>query len=138
MKPGIIECAFTGHLSRDPERRASLNTGREYAIFAVCCGDAPNTQWLDVACFGPAVDIAATLVKGDRVYCEGKISLRTWENQDGTTRQQLSVVVSVLQPLGKIGERKPKATRKTSAAKARDAGSKSDMVHRPFNDELPI
>jgi single-strand DNA-binding protein len=137
MKPGIIETAFAGHLSRDPERRTAQSSGREFAVFGVCCGDAPNIQWVDVACFGPAVDAAMTLVKGDMAYIEGKLSLRTWQNQDGTSRQQLSVVASVVQPLGKIGERKPKATRKTTAARMR---SKSAVVNAPlgFDDQLPI
>jgi len=93
-----------------------------------------------LACFGPAVDTAMTLAEGDMVYIEGRISLRQWEQSDGTRRQQLSVVAATVQPLGRIGEKKPKATRKTSAAKTRDPGRRSAAVHAPlgFNDELPI
>ena len=141
MRPGVIECAFTCALRGDPGRRMSKNE-REFAIFNVCCGDAPNIQWVDVACFGPTVDTAMTLVDGDRCYIEGKLSLRKWEALDGTMRHTLSVVASVLQPLGKIGDQKPKKTRQTSAAKAKSAGgnTQSAAVHQPlpFDDELPI
>lgn len=138
MKPGIIECALIGACGKDPTRRTSERTGRDYATFSVAVGEGEETQWLDVVCFGPAVDAAMTLAKGDRAYLEGKISLRTWQNTDGSSRQQLSLVASLVQALGKIGERKPKRTRMTTAAKARRANAQSAAVNQPlpFNDEI--
>lgn len=141
MKPGVIECALIGGCGRKPERSTSRNTGRDYATVSLAVGEGEAVQWLDVVAFGPAVDAMMTLAKGDACYIEGKLSLKSWtSSQDGTTRQQLSVVASLVQPMGRIGERKPKATRKTSAAVARGAGAASAAVHQPlpFDDELPI
>lgn len=141
MKPGVIECALIGGCGRAPERRTSQNSGRDYATVSLAVGEGEAVQWLDVVAFGPAVDAMMLLAKGDACYIEGKLSLKSWtSSQDGTTRQQLSVVASLVQPMGRIGERKPKATRKTSAAQARGANANSAAVHQPlpFDDELPI
>lgn len=132
MKPGRIETAFIGAVGRDPEVRTAQKSGREWCIFSVAVGEDDAVQWLDVACFGPFVDAAMTLAKGDRVYVEGRLSVRTWQDKDGAARTTLSVAASLVQPLGKIGEKKP---RKTTAAKQ----PKHDP-NRPleFNDPLPF
>ena len=138
MKPGIIECAFQGTVGRDPQRRTSQNTGRDWASFSVACGEDENAQWLDVACFGPSVDQAVQLTKGDAVYVEGKISLRTWQNEDGSKRTTLSVAAKLVQPMGRIGNRKPKQTRKTSAAGETQKPKSSVNAPLDFNDPLPF
>lgn len=142
MRPGVIECAFQGVCGRDPVRRTSEKTGRDWANFSVAVGEDDAVQWLDVVCFGPAVDVTDTITKGDRVYCEGKISQREWQAPGGEKVIKLSVIASTVQALGKIGDQKPKKTRQTSAAKAKSAGgnTQSAAVHQPlpFDDELPI
>lgn len=141
MRPGVIECAFQGVCGRDPIRRTSEKTGRDWANFSVAVGDDDAVQWLDVVCFGPAVDVVMTLAKGDRVYCQGKISQRVWDAPGGDKITKLSVIAGTIQPLGKIGDQKPKATRKTTAAlKKTDANAQSAAVNQPlpFDDELPI
>ena len=141
MKPGIIECALIGGCGRAPERRTSQNTGRDYATVSLAVGEGEAVQWLDVVAFGPAVDAMMLLAKGDACYVEGKLSLKSWtSSQDGTVRQQLSVVASLVQPLALIGRSRPKATRKTSAAQAKGVGAVSAAVHQPlpFDDAIPF
>lgn len=129
-----IECAFAGTCGRDPTRQTSERTGREWASFSVAVGKDDDTQWVDVAYFGPNVDSACALKAGDRVYVEGKLSLRTWQNNDGSTRTVLNVAASLVQPLGKIGERKPKKPRK-----GKEEPAKPDInAPLPFDDELPF
>jgi single-strand DNA-binding protein len=129
-----IECAFAGSCGREPTRRTSERTGREWCNFSVAVGKDDDTQWVDVACFGPNVDSACTLKPGDRVYIEGKLSLRTWQNNDGSTRTVLNVAANLVQSLGKIGEQKPKKPR---AQKSKE--EKPDInAPLPFDDELPF
>ncbi|KAF0138491.1 MAG: hypothetical protein FD153_1282 [Rhodospirillaceae bacterium] len=65
------------------------------------------TTWVRVVLFGEkADDLAATLAKSDRVHCEGRLSLDHWVANDGTERHGLSVVATLVQPLGKIGKRR--------------------------------
>lgn len=128
-----IECALQGTLGRDPTRRTSAS-GRDWVSFSVAVGHEPDVQWVDVACFGPNIDAAAGLVKGDRVYVEGNIKLRSWGDADGTTRSTLSVSARKVEPLGKIGMQRPKKPRAAKVEKPR-ADSQAPIA---FNDALPF
>lgn len=128
-----IECALQGTLGRDPTKRTS-NAGRDWVSFSVAVGEGDDTQWVEIACFGPSIDDAASLLKGDRVYIEGNLKLRTWQNNDGSTRTTLNVSARKVQPLGKIGLQRPKKPRtgKTEKPKA------DPNAPLPFNDALPF
>jgi single stranded DNA-binding protein len=128
-----IECALQGTLGRDPTRRTSAS-GRDWVSFSVAVGEEADLQWVDVAAFGPNVDVAGALIKGDRVYIEGRIKLRTWQNNDGSMRSTLSVSASLVQPLGKIGAQKPKKPRAAKAEKPKV----DPNAPIPFNDALPF
>lgn len=129
-----IECAFAGTLGRDPTKRTS-NAGRDWVSFSVAVGEDPEVQWVEVACFGPSIDDAAGLVKGDRCYVEGTLKLRTWQNNDGSTRTTLSVSARKIQALGKIGMQRPKKPRVTKAAEKPKVDPQAPIA---FNDPLPF
>lgn len=128
-----IECALQGTLGRDPTRRTAAS-GREWVSFSVAVGEDPDVQWVEVACFGPMADAAGGLVKGDRCYVEGRIKLRAWQNNDGSTRTTLSVAASLVQPMGKIGQQRPKKPRAAKVEKPKvDA-----QAPIAFDDPLPF
>jgi single-stranded DNA-binding protein len=54
-----------------------------------------------------AIAVAARLVRGARVYIEGKLSLDEWTGQDGAQRHGLSAVAWHCR-LSQIGRNKPK------------------------------
>jgi single-stranded DNA-binding protein len=67
---------------------------------------------VQVALFGDTVSaVASRLTKGIEVYCEGRLSLRTWTGRDGEAKAGLNLAASEVQPMGQIGRRKPKARR---------------------------
>jgi hypothetical protein len=76
-----IECAFHGFLAADADARTS-QAGKPWVRLRVGVGKDDAVQWLNVAVFGKAAEIAATLKKGDRVYAEGSIKLDTWRGND--------------------------------------------------------
>ncbi len=128
-----IECALQGTLGRDPMQRTAAS-GRQWVLLIVLVGEDPDVPEVSVACFGPNIDIAATLKERDRIYCEGNLKLRIWQNADGSSRPTLSVAARVLQAVGKIGQQRPKKPRAAKAEKPKT------NFHEPlpFNDELPI
>jgi single-strand DNA-binding protein len=128
-----IECALQGTLGRDPARRTS-SAGREWVNFSIAVGEGDETQWVEVACFGPSVDAAEGLAKGDRAYIEGNIKLRTWQNNDGSTRTTLNVAARLVQPLGKIGMQRPKKARAAKVEKPKP----DPQAPIAFNDPLPF
>ncbi len=146
-----IECAFEGTLGRDPELKTS-KAGKSFASLALAVttgkGDDGGevTTWVRTTCFGEtAEEIAAVAKKGDRIYCEGTLTMSQWNDAQGEVKHGLNVAAWRCKPLGFIGERKPKSGKPTASTKARkpaqpgngsaNNGKKHD---RPFNDPLPF
>jgi single-strand DNA-binding protein len=114
-----IHCAFEGRLGRDAEIRTARASRKQFVAMSVIEGEGDDAQWLNVVAWSESLaEIAGQLVKGAEVYVEGKIKLRSWESESGT-RHGLSVSASLVQPLALIGRSRPKAPRKTSAARSR-------------------
>jgi single-stranded DNA-binding protein len=107
-----IEAAFFGALGRDAESKVS-GSGKPYLRLNVRVGDGDGAQWVSVMAFDQhAIDVADRLIKGARVYIEGRISLTEWVGQDGKQRHGLSVM-SWHCRLAQIGRNRPK--RKTAS-----------------------
>ncbi|MFN3076374.1 MAG: single-stranded DNA-binding protein [Alphaproteobacteria bacterium] len=142
-----IEIAMTGRIGRDPELKHVK--GGTLALLALAIAaddgakgeDAPTT-WVRVTVFGDRAEaLAPTLAKGDRTYVEGKLSLDHWTGKDGTAMTGLSVVASLVQPLGKIGNRRPKQERvgrSSNESRRQNSHSQVDstMNPMPFDDDL--
>ena len=114
-----IECAFIGVLSRDAEQRTSKN-GNPFLLLNARAGDGDNAQWIGVLCFDAnAVENADRLLKGARIYVEGRLELKEWQSSDGSTKQSLNCVSWHCRLAG-IGRNKPK--RETSETASVAAG----------------
>jgi single-strand DNA-binding protein len=97
----------------------------------VACGEGDATQWVSAMVFDErAIAVADKLVKGARVYLEGKLSQNEWTAQDGTTRSGLSVM-SWHCRLSQIGRAKAKLEKPKPAPQSVLAGA-------AFDDEIPF
>jgi single-stranded DNA-binding protein len=102
-----IECAFFGVLGRDAESKTS-KAGKPYLKLACRVGDGEAAQWVNVMSFDQeAIAAADKLVKGARLYVEGRLQLDKWTAQDGTERHGLSCMSGYTR-LPQIGANKPK------------------------------
>jgi single-strand DNA-binding protein len=121
-----IEVALFGVLGRDAERKTS-KSGKPYLRLNVACGEGDATQWISAMVFDErAIAVADKLVKGARVYLEGKLSLNEWTASDGTTRTGLSVM-SWHTRLAQIGRAKTKSEKPKPAEPApANAGAEFD------------
>jgi len=123
-----IEAALFGNLGRDVERKTSKN-GRPYLRLNVACGEGDATQWVAAMVFDErAIAVADKLVKGARVYLEGKLALNEWTASDGTMRTGLSVM-SWHCRLSQIGRAKVKSEKPNPAPRSAATGA-------PFDDEI--
>ena len=122
-----IEAALFGTLSRDAERKTSKN-GKPYLRLNIASSEGETTTWVSAMVFDErAIAAADKLVKGARVYLEGKLSLNEWTASDGTTRTGLSVM-SWHCRLAQIGRAKTKSE-KPKPAPANAAAE--------FDDDIP-
>lgn len=100
---GLNKVQLIGHLGRDTTYRVipgetpkgvanlSIATSKKWTDRAD--GERrERTEWHRVVCFGKLADIARDfLFKGNRVYVEGELSTRSWE-QDGHTRFTTEII----------------------------------------------
>ncbi|HMQ46290.1 MAG TPA: single-stranded DNA-binding protein [Saprospiraceae bacterium] len=97
-----------GNLGRDPEVRR-LENGAVVAKFPIATNDnykdksgewQTQTEWHDVVVWRNLAERAeATLKKGTPVYVEGKLTHRTWQDQDGNNRKTTEVVANYFRAL---------------------------------------
>lgn len=131
-----IECAFQGSVAKTAELRVA-KTGRSWLSLQVEVGEGEEIQRVTVAAFFGDIDILAPLLLlGTRVYIEGSIRLRKWINADGAEFNFLNVSASKIEPLGLIGEKKPKKPKAERTQKSKPEAASADPV--PFSDPLPF
>lgn len=97
----LNRATIIGNLTRDPELRTTPN-GQNVCNFGV----ATSSQWTDasgqkqerveyhsIVAWGRLADICAQyLVKGKKVFVEGRLQTREWEAQDGAKRTRTEIV----------------------------------------------
>lgn len=90
-----------GNLTRDPETR-STTTGQSVCNFSV----ATSSQWLNnqgvkqerteyhpIVAWGKLAEICSQyLLKGRKVFVEGRLQTREWEATDGSKKQRTEIV----------------------------------------------
>jgi single stranded DNA-binding protein len=117
----MIECAFTGRLGRDAELRHVKNGTLPMLAFSAAveggqaADDAP-AQWVRVVVFGETAEqMAPRLLKGVKVYVEGRLTAELWQPDDGRApRVNMNVTASTVQPIGHIGRCRPRQARSQS------------------------
>ena len=106
---GVNKVILVGNLGKDPEVR-HLDNGRAVANFSIATSETyknkagervTNTEWHNVVLWTPLAEIAERfLKKGNQVYIEGKLTTRSWDDQEGNKRYTTEVVGREMTLLG--------------------------------------
>lgn len=116
MANSLNKVQLIGNLTRDPETRMTPN-GQQVTTF----GLATNRTWNDqsgqrqeraefhnIVGWGKLAEIMSKyLVKGKKVYIEGRLQTRDWEAQDGSKRSRTEIVAENLIMLDKPSGERP-------------------------------
>jgi single-strand DNA-binding protein len=117
MSKSLNKAILIGNLGADPEVRTT-NNGGKVATISIATSRIwkdqsgqrqEKTQWHRVVCWnnrvGPQLaDVAEKYAKkGDRVYVEGEIEYRTWQDKEGQTRYSTEINARDLILLGGRG-----------------------------------
>ena len=100
---GVNKVILVGNLGADPEAR-SLNNGGEVVNMRVATSESwkdrdgnrqERTEWHNVVIFNENLGRVAKsyLRKGSKVYLEGQIQTRKWQDQSGNDRYTTEVVL---------------------------------------------
>ena len=113
MARGINKVILIGNLGADPETRA-MPSGMTVANIRVATSEnwkdkqsgenKERTEWHNVAMFGRLGEIAGEyLKKGSKVYIEGSLRTRKWQDKSGNDRYTTEISANEMQMLDSRG-----------------------------------
>jgi single-strand DNA-binding protein len=149
----LNKAMIIGNLGRDPEMRYTPS-GQAVTQFTVAVNRnykdhdgnwQEETEWFRVVVWGQQAERAAEhLRKGNKVYIEGRLQTRQWEDQSGQKRYTTELVANQVTNL----ERRPREdSGEPSGAPGggsprpsapRSADGPSDRLDEPELDDLPF
>ncbi|MBU0729299.1 MAG: single-stranded DNA-binding protein [Proteobacteria bacterium] len=132
----VNKAIIIGNLGKDPEVRYS-QSGTAVANFSVATTETwkkpdgskeEQTEWHKIVAFGRLGEICGEyLSKGSKVYVEGRIQTRKWDDKDGNTKYTTEIVAREMKMLS-----------------AKGAGSGSSQMEEPpfpeptMGDDVPF
>ena len=106
----INKVTLIGNLGKDPEV-INTNNGTQVTKFSLATSESwknkqtgewdEKTEWHNVVLFGNSAERAGQqLVKGNKIYLEGKITYGSYEDKDGNKRYTTDIVGNYFRFLG--------------------------------------
>lgn len=143
---GLNRAMIIGHLGKDPEVKY-LTGGGAVASFSVATSESwkdkntgdkrEHTEWHNIVIYGRLAEIAGEyLRKGSKVFVEGKLRTRKWEDRKkDVDRYTTEIICSSFQMLdrrtdGEGGGRSERSERSNSRQESRQQDD--------FDDDIPF
>lgn len=153
---GINKVILVGNLGAKPEVKYA-SSGNAMTNLSVATSESwtdkntgqkqEKTEWHRVSLFGKLAEIAGQyLDKGSKVYVEGKLQTRKWQDQSGADRYTTEVVVSgfngTLQMLdrqqGGMGGGAPQQASSAPQAQSPAQDPITPVDNTGFDDDIPF
>lgn len=113
MSRGVNKVILVGNLGQDPETRY-VPSGSAITNISVATSEEwkdkqgqkqSRTEWHRIIFFNKLAEIAGEyLRKGSKVYIEGKLQTRKWQDQSGQDRYTTEIVANEMQMLDSRGQ----------------------------------
>lgn len=136
MARGVNKVILIGNLGQDPDTRytpngnavVNLNLATDESYKDRQTGQlVPKTEWHRIVMFGKIAEVAGQyLRKGSKVYIEGKLQTRKWQNKEGQDVYTTEVVVDIngqMQMLDSRGGEGGGASQGAPAGRPQQAGN---------------
>jgi single-strand DNA-binding protein len=114
MSRGINKVILIGNLGSDPDTKftqsgsavTNLSLATDESYKDKTTGQmVPKTEWHKIVMFNRLAEIAKDyLKKGSKIYIEGRLQTRKWQDQSGQDRYSTEIVANELQMLDSKGE----------------------------------
>jgi single-strand DNA-binding protein len=149
----LNKAILIGNLGSDPEIRTT-GGGTKVAEFSLATGrrwtdksgqQQEKTEWHRIIAWSALADVAERfLKKGEKVYIEGEIQYRSWEDKDGNTRYTTEINARELMMLGgREGGSAPSDRGASQPARSRQPASagkqetKKEPTYDDFSTDFP-
>ncbi len=150
MAGSVNKVIILGNLGKDPEIRAFQNGGK-VCNFPVATSESwrdknsgerqERTQWHNVSIFAePLVKLAEQyLHKGSKVYVEGQLETRKWQDQSGNDRYSTEVVLRPYRgELNLLDPRTDNNFEPSNALSQTTEDSSNTFLAPDLDDEIPF
>jgi single-strand DNA-binding protein len=145
MAGSVNKVILIGNLGKDPEVR-TFDEGRSVANFSLATTESyrdkngdrqEQTEWHNITIWRQGlVGIAEKyLKKGNKVYVEGRLRTRSWEDQEKNMRYITEIVVENLTLLGAPNNPSQPSASNSTAEKPQTSKS---AVNESDDDDLPF
>lgn len=145
MSKGINKVILIGNLGDDPEVR-SLPSGGSVANVSVATSDSwkdkntgeqkERTEWHRVVFFGKLADIVSQyLKKGSKVYVEGALRTRKWQDNNGQDRYTTEIIVDGFDGKMQMLDGKPQGQQSAPQTQTKPA---APAGQDDFDDDIPF
>ena len=154
MARGINKVILIGNLGADPETRYMPSGG---AVTNLRLATSENwkdkntgemqerTEWHRVVLFGKLAEIAAEYVrKGSKVYIEGRLQTRQWQDKEGRDNYSTEIVANDMQMLDSRGGGAPPGTSEGGGGYGAPRGGGGSAPSQPgpdsggWDDDVPF
>jgi single-strand DNA-binding protein len=141
-KRGINKAIIMGVLGNAPDLKTA-NNGNAIVNFSLATSESwknkqgekqESTQWHRCVAYGKLGEIIAQYAgKGDKLYVEGKLNTREWQDKDGNKRQTTEIVVEEMQLMGGKPQGQPAQQQSPQRQQAPQPSASDD-----FDDDIPF
>ena len=147
----VNKCIFIGNLTSHPEIRTTPN-GEQVANFSIALNErykakdgsiVENVEYVRIVFYRRQAEVAGEyLRKGSKVYIEGRLKTRKWQDQNGQDRYTTEIKGDVLQMLDsrQSGDNQDKSSTSNAYANAKN-GTKQPRTQQSadnFDDDIPF
>ena len=150
---GINKVILVGNLGAKPEIKYASN-GNAISNLSIATSESwtdkstgqkqERTEWHRVSLFGKVAEIAGQyLDKGSKVYVEGKLQTRKWQDQSGQDRYTTEVVISGYSGTLQMLDRRDDMNSSAPAQQSQQASQPAPPAITPvapdeFEDDIPF
>ena len=147
MASSVNKVILIGNLGKDPEVR-HLESGVGVANFSLATSETykdrktgervSQTEWHNIVLWRGLADVAEKyLKKGDKIYIEGKLRTRSWQDQQGNNRYTTEIIADNMTMLGKANERNAlENTQTNTPQQPSDSTTKSPANTEKLSEEF--
>lgn len=146
----VNKVTLLGNVGKDPEVKY-LDSGVALATFSLATTDRAytmsngtqvpeRTEWHNLVLWRGLAEVAEKFVhKGDKLYVEGKIRTRSYEDKEGVKRYTTEIFVENMEMLSAKGASAPQATQPThDPTTSQDTQKTSPGADENPADDLPF
>ncbi|MBG15123.1 MAG: single-stranded DNA-binding protein [Crocinitomicaceae bacterium] len=146
MASSVNKVILIGNLGKDPEVR-HLESGVGVANFSLATSETykdrktgervSQTEWHNVVLWRGLADVAEKyLKKGDKIYIEGKLRTRSWQDQQGNNRYSTEIIADNMTMLGKATDRNTVDSESSNTPQPKENTSNSENKTEKLSEEF--